>query len=232
MTESLEVIYEDNHLIAINKKTGILVQGDKTGDTPLSDFVKEYLKEKYDKPGAVFVGVIHRLDRPVSGLILFARTSKALDRMNQQFKNREIRKTYLAIVRQQPLKEQDTLIHWLVKNPETNVTKAFDTEVPNGLRSELHYKILGKLDGFYVLEVNPVTGRPHQIRVQLSAMGCPIVGDNKYSYPRGNRDKSICLHARKLSFVHPVKKENLVLEAELPMDAFWQKFAGLIKLMG
>ena len=223
------IIFEDNHLLVINKDAGVLVQGDKTGDTPLSDLAKAYVKEKYQKPGEVFMGVIHRIDRPVSGLVLMARTSKALERMNEQFKNREIEKKYLAVVRNRPPANAGNLVHWLIKNPETNVTKAYEKEVPNSMRSELNYKLIGELDGFYLLEVNPITGRPHQIRVQLASMNCPIVGDNKYGYPRGNKDKSICLHAHSVKFMHPVKKEEMQLFAALPQDNFWQKFLPLVK---
>jgi 23S rRNA pseudouridine1911/1915/1917 synthase len=225
----MRIIFEDNHLLVINKDTGVLVQGDKTGDTPLSDLAKAYVKEKYQKPGEVFMGVIHRIDRPVSGLVLMARTSKALERMNEQFKNREIEKKYLAVVRNRPPANAGNLVHWLIKNPETNVTKAYEKEVPNSMRSELNYKLIGELDGFYLLDVNPITGRPHQIRVQLASMNCPIVGDNKYGYPRGNKDKSICLHAHQVKFMHPVKKEEMQLFAALPLDPFWQKFLPLIK---
>jgi 23S rRNA pseudouridine1911/1915/1917 synthase len=225
----MRIIFEDNHLLVINKDAGVLVQGDKTGDTPLSDLAKAYVKEKHQKPGEVFMGVIHRIDRPVSGLVLMARTSKALERMNEQFKNREIEKKYLAVVRNRPPANAGNLVHWLIKNPETNVTKAYEKEVPNSMRSELNYKLIGELDGFYLLEVNPITGRPHQIRVQLASMNCPIVGDNKYGYPRGNKDKSICLHAHQVKFMHPVKKEEMQLFAALPQDNFWQKFLPLIK---
>jgi 23S rRNA pseudouridine1911/1915/1917 synthase len=225
----MRIIFEDNHLLVINKDAGVLVQGDKTGDTPLSDLAKAYVKEKYQKPGEVFMGVIHRIDRPVSGLVLMARTSKALERMNEQFKNREIKKKYLAVVRNRPPANAGNLVHWLIKNPETNVTKAYEKEVPNSMRSELNYKLIGELDGFYLLDVNPITGRPHQIRVQLASMNCPIVGDNKYGYPRGNKDKSICLHAHQVKFMHPVKKEEMQLFAALPLDPFWQKFLPLIK---
>jgi 23S rRNA pseudouridine1911/1915/1917 synthase len=225
----MRIIFEDNHLLVINKDAGVLVQGDKTGDTPLSDLAKAYVKEKYQKPGEVFMGVIHRIDRPVSGLVLMARTSKALERMNEQFKNREIEKKYLAVVRNRPPANAGNLVHWLIKNPETNVTKAYEKEVPNSMRSELNYKLIGELDGFYLLDVNPITGRPHQIRVQLASMNCPIVGDNKYGYPRGNKDKSICLHAHQVKFMHPVKKEEMQLFAALPLDPFWQKFSPLIK---
>ncbi len=225
----MRIIFEDNHLLVINKDAGVLVQGDKTGDTPLSDLAKAYVKEKYQKPGEVFMGVIHRIDRPVSGLVLMARTSKALERMNEQFKNREIEKKYLAVVRNRPPANTGNLVHWLIKNPETNVTKAYEKEAPNSMRSELNYKLIGELDGFYLLDVNPITGRPHQIRVQLASMNCPIVGDNKYGYPRGNKDKSICLHAHQVKFMHPVKKEEMQLFAALPLDPFWQKFLTLIK---
>jgi len=225
----MRIIFEDNHLLVINKDAGVLVQGDKTGDTPLSDLAKAYVKEKYQKPGEVFMGVIHRIDRPVSGLVLMARTSKALERMNEQFKNREIEKKYLAVVRNRPPANAGNLVHWLIKNPETNVTKAYEKEVPNSMRSELNYKLIGELDGFYLLDVNPITGRPHQIRVQLASMNCPIVGDNKYGYPRGNKDKSICLHAHQVKFMHPVKKEEMQLFAALPQDNFWQKFLPLVK---
>lgn len=225
----MRIIFEDNHLLVINKDAGVLVQGDKTGDTPLSDLAKAYVKEKYQKPGEVFMGVIHRIDRPVSGLVLMARTSKALERMNEQFKNRAIEKKYLAVVRNRPPANAGNLVHWLIKNPETNVTKAYEKEVPNSMRSELNYKLIGELDGFYLLDVNPITGRPHQIRVQLASMNCPIVGDNKYGYPRGNKDKSICLHAHSVKFMHPVKKEEMQLFAALPLDPFWQKFLTLIK---
>lgn len=225
----MRIIFEDNHLLVINKDAGVLVQGDKTGDTPLSDLAKAYVKEKYQKPGEVFMGVIHRIDRPVSGLVLMARTSKALERMNEQFKNRAIEKKYLAVVRNRPVANTGNLVHWLIKNPETNVTKAYEKEVPNSMRSELNYKLIGELDGFYLLEVNPITGRPHQIRVQLASMNCPIVGDNKYGYPRGNKDKSICLHAHQVKFMHPVKKEEMQLIAALPQDNFWQKFFPLTK---
>jgi 23S rRNA pseudouridine1911/1915/1917 synthase len=224
----MRIIFEDNHLLVINKDAGVLVQGDKTGDTPLSDLAKAYVKEKYQKPGEVFMGVIHRIDRPVSGLVLMARTSKALERMNDQFKNRHIEKKYLAVVRNQPPATAGNLVHWLIKNPETNVTKAYEKEVPNSMRSELNYRLIGNLDGFYLLEVNPITGRPHQIRVQLASMNCPIVGDNKYGYPRGNKDKSICLHAHSVKFMHPVKKEEMQLFAALPLDSFWQKFSTLL----
>lgn len=219
-----DVLYEDNHLIAINKRAGDVVQIDETGDLPLDEMVKQFLAIKYNKPGTAFLGVAHRLDRPVSGLILFAKTSKALDRMNAIFKNREIKKTYFAVVRKKPAKAKGKLINWLIKDPKKNVVKAFDYEAKGTQYCELDYQVLAELDGYYLLKVNPLTGRSHQIRVQLSTMGCPIVGDNKYGYPRGSRKGSICLHARQLEFIHPVKKEPIKIFAKLPKDGFWEKF--------
>jgi len=222
-----DVLYEDNHLIAVNKRSGDIVQVDDTGDESLDEKVKKYLAKKYNKANGAFLGVVHRLDRPVSGVILFAKTSKALDRINAMFKNREMHKTYWAVVRQKPVPTQGTLIHWLVKNPQKNVTKAHDKEVLGSLRSELNYKLIAELNGYYLIEVDPVTGRPHQIRVQLSTLNCPIVGDNKYGYPRGSLKKSICLHAKRLQFIHPVKKEPVDIYAPLPKDGFWDKFEDL-----
>jgi 23S rRNA pseudouridine1911/1915/1917 synthase len=220
----LSVLFEDNHLIAINKQSGTLVQGDETGDEPLSESVKMYIKEKYGKPGAVFLGVVHRIDRPVSGVVVFARTSKSLERMNALFKNRETKKTYWALVANKPAKAEDTLVHWLVKDEKKNKTTAYKREHPEGSRSELSYKVLGNQAGLYLLEVNPITGRPHQIRVQLASMGCPIVGDLKYGFEKANPDASICLHARELSFVHPVKNEPVTITAPLPKNEFWNRF--------
>jgi len=219
-----DVLFEDNHLIAICKRAGDIVQVDETRDEPLEDMVKRYIAAKYNKPNSAFLGVVHRLDRPVSGVILFAKTSKALERMNALFKNREVKKTYWAVVRNRPAKPSGTLIHWLVKNPKTNVVTAHNTEVPGSQRAELSYRLLGELGGYYLIEVDPLTGRSHQIRVQLSTMGCPIVGDNKYGYPRGSRKGSICLHARRLQFIHPVKKEPVNIFAKLPVDGFWERF--------
>lgn len=224
-----DVLYEDNHLIAVNKRAGDIVQVDDTMDEPLDEKVKKYIAVKYSKPNGAFLGVVHRLDRPVSGVILFAKTSKALDRINKLFKGREMHKTYYAITRKRPIPETGNLVHWLVKNPQKNVTKAHDKEVQGSLRSELNYKLVGELDGYYVIEVDPITGRPHQIRVQLSTLGCPIVGDNKYGYPRGSLRKSICLHARRLQFIHPVKNEPVLIVAPLPKDGFWDKFEGLVR---
>lgn len=224
-----DVLYEDNHLIAVNKRAGDIVQVDDTGDESLEEKVKKYLAKKYNKPNGAFLGVVHRLDRPVSGVILFAKTSKALDRVNQMFKSREMKKTYWAVVRKRPVPESGNLVHWLVKNPQKNVTKAHDQEVTGSLRSELNYKLIGELDGYYLIEVDPITGRPHQIRVQLSTLGCPIVGDNKYGYPRGSLKRSISLHALRLSFIHPVKKEPVNIFAPLPNDGFWNKFEGFVR---
>lgn len=219
-----DVLYEDNHLIAILKRAGDIVQVDETGDEPLDEMVKKYIAAKYNKPNGAFLGVVHRLDRPVSGVILFAKTSKALERMNAVFKNREVKKTYWAVVRNKPAKDSGTLVHWLVKNPKTNVVTPHLTEVAGSQRAELSYRLLGELGGYYLIEVDPLTGRSHQIRVQLSTLGCPIVGDNKYGYPRGSRKGSICLHARRLQFLHPVKKEPVNIFARLPVDGFWERF--------
>jgi 23S rRNA pseudouridine1911/1915/1917 synthase len=225
-----DVLYEDNHLIAINKRAGDIVQVDDTGDESLDEKVKRYIAKKYSKPNGAFLGVVHRLDRPVSGVIMFAKTSKALERMNALFKSREIHKTYLAVVRNRPEPEAGNLVHWLIKNPQKNVTKPYDHEVQGSLRSELNYKLLGELNGYYLIEVDPITGRPHQIRVQLSTLGCPIVGDNKYGYPRGSLKKSICLHARRIQFIHPIKKEPVDIYAKLPKDGFWDKFEDLARI--
>jgi len=223
-----DILYEDNHLIAVNKRGGDIVQVDDTGDESLDEKVKKYIAKKYNKPNGAFLGVVHRLDRPVSGVILFARTSKSLDRVNKLFKSRQMHKTYLAVVRNRPVPESGNLVHWLVKNPQKNVTKAHDQEVPGSLRSELNYKLIGELGGYYLIEVDPITGRPHQIRVQLSTLDCPIVGDNKYGYPRGSLKKTIALHARRLQFVHPVKNEPVDILAPLPHDGFWEKFEHLV----
>lgn len=220
----LHVIFEDNHLIAINKRAGVLVQGDVTGDIPLSELVKNYIKEKYSKPGAVFLGVVHRLDRPVSGAVVFARTSKSLERMNELFRNRETKKIYNAIVYGKPSKSSDTLVHWLVKDESKNKTTAYKKEHPEGLRSELSYEVISNYGGYSLLEVRPVTGRPHQIRVQLSSMGCPIVGDVKYGAESPNDDGSICLHASRLQFIHPVRKEEITITAPFPSNHLWDNF--------
>lgn len=221
----LEILFEDNHLLAINKRAGVLVQGDSTGDEPLVELCKKYIKEKYSKPGEVFLGVVHRLDRPVSGVVVFARTSKALERMNALFRDRQTKKTYWAIVQNKPKTEKGTLVHWLIKDEIKNKAVAFAKENKEGQRSELSYQLLRQRSGYFLLEVNPVTGRPHQIRVQLASMNCTIVGDLKYGFDQPNSDKSICLHARQLEFVHPVKKEKILLTAPLPSNEFWNLFS-------
>jgi 23S rRNA pseudouridine1911/1915/1917 synthase len=223
-----DILYEDNHLIAVNKRAGDIVQVDDTGDESLDDKVKKYIATKYNKPNGAFLGVVHRLDRPVSGVILFAKTSKALERINAMFKSREMHKTYYAVVRTKPQPETGNLVHWLLKNPQKNVTKAHDHEVQGSQRAELNYKLVCELNGYYLIEVDPITGRPHQIRVQLSTLGCPIVGDNKYGYPRGSLRKSISLHARRLEFIHPIKKETIVIIAPVPKDGFWERFEGMM----
>ncbi len=220
----LKIIYEDNHIIAVNKPSGMLVQGDKTGDETLGDVVKKYLKEKYQKPGDVYLGVTHRIDRPVSGVLLFARTSKALTRLNELFKSRDMKKTYWAIVQNRPAKEEDTLTHWLKKNEAKNMSKAFAKETDGALKCILDYKLISSIDNYHLLEINPHTGRHHQIRVQLAAIGSPIKGDLKYGSKRSNKDGSISLHARKINFEHPVKKEPIEIIAEVPEDVVWRAF--------
>ena len=222
----MQVIYEDNHIIVVSKQSGEIVQGDKTGDTPLSDIVKAYIKEKYAKPGAVFLGVVHRLDRPVSGLVVFARTSKALSRLNAMFANGEVHKTYWAIVETQPQSFPDSslLTHWLVRNEKQNKSYAYDHEVPGSKKAMLRYKVLGHSERYTLLEVQLLTGRHHQIRCQLSAIGCPIKGDLKYGARRSNPDGSISLLSRRVEFIHPVSKESIVLEAPLPDDTLWRAF--------
>ena len=225
----LEVLYEDNHIIAINKRSSDIVQGDKTGDTPLSEFVKQYLKEKYNKPGEVFVGTVHRIDRPVSGIVLFAKTSKALARLNQLFQTKEIQKTYWAVVKNKPSHTKGNLVHYLKKNEAKNTSRAFPRETPGALRSELNYEVIADSDTYFLLEVHPLTGRHHQIRVQLASMGSPIKGDLKYGFDRSNKDASIHLHARKIEFIHPVKKEPLTIIAPVPNEQLWQVFAKLLE---
>lgn len=223
----MEVVYEDNHIIIVNKQSGEIVQGDKTGDRPLSDIVKDYIKEKYAKPGAVFLGVVHRLDRPVSGLVVFARTSKALTRLNDMFRNGEVHKTYWAIVQNPPQQPEGLLQHWLVRNEKQNKSYAYDREKPQAKKAMLKYKVIGHSERYWLLEVNLLTGRHHQIRCQLAAMGCPIKGDLKYGSKRSNPDGSISLMARRVEFVHPVSKQDIVVEAPLPHDTLWQSFSKL-----
>jgi len=217
----VEVLYEDNHIIAVNKKSGDIVQGDKTGDKPLSEFVKDYLRNKYNKPGNVFCGVIHRLDRPVSGLVIFAKTSKGLSRMNELFRNKTIQKTYWAIVEKAPQNTEGRLEHYLIKNQQKNKSRAYLKPYEGALKSVLDYKVLKNLDCYSLLEVHPVTGRHHQIRVQLSTLGSIIKGDLKYGAKRSNKDASICLHAREINFIHPIKKEALKIVAPAPKSAIW-----------
>jgi len=221
------VVYEDNHLLVVNKSPGVLVQGDATGDKPLVEHCKEYIKEKFNKPGAVFLGGVRSINRQESGLVVLARTSKALERMNELFRERETQKTYWAVVNNKPAKESGTLVHWLLKDEKKNKTTAFSRETSGALRSELGYTIIAQAHHLYLLEITPITGRPHQIRVQLASMGCPIVGDVKYGYPDANGDGSINLHARRLEFIHPVKKESIALEAPLPENGFWNNFRNI-----
>jgi 23S rRNA pseudouridine1911/1915/1917 synthase len=221
------IIYEDNHLLVVNKSAGILVQGDSSGDAPLVDLCKDYIGKKYDKPGAVFLGVVHRLDRPVSGIVVLARTSKALERMNRLFREKETDKTYVAVVRNKPPRDEGSLVHWLVKDEKKNKTTAFSRDTTNALRSELAYQVIGQIRHGWVLQVKPLTGRPHQIRVQLASIGCSILGDVKYGDIEANSNGSIYLHARHLSFVHPVRKERLSFTAPFPEFEHWNevKFA-------
>lgn len=218
---NLQILHEDNHIIVVNKRVGDIVQGDKTGDKPLSEVVKEYIKEKYNKPGEVFLGVVHRLDRPTTGIVVFARTSKALTRLNELFSNRETQKIYWAVVKNKPPKDADTLVHFLKRNEKNNTSKAHLKEIPESKKASLDYKIIKALDNYFVLEINLHTGRHHQIRSQLAAIGCPIKGDLKYGFDRSNPDGGIHLHARKLTFVHPVSKEPLEIIAKTPNDVIW-----------
>ncbi len=218
----MQVIYEDNHIIVVAKRSGEIVQGDKSGDRPLTEDVKAYLKEKYAKPGLVFLGVVHRLDRPVSGLVVFARTSKALSRLNEMFRNGSIHKTYWALVQTPPPAEEGELIHWLTRNERQNKSYAYRNEVPGSKKAVLRYRVIGQTDRYTLLEIQLLTGRHHQIRCQLAAMGCPIRGDLKYGAPRSTPDGSISLLARSIEFVHPVSKEIIRLEAPLPEDSLWQ----------
>lgn len=220
----MKVLYEDNHVIIVSKSAGEIVQGDKTGDAPLSETVKQYIAEQYHKPGNVFLGVVHRLDRPVSGVVLFARTSKALSRLSEMFRTRAVRKTYWAIVTAPPQQPEGTLTHWLTRDEKSNKARAYDREVPNSKKAVLDYKLIAKSERYWLLEVELHTGRHHQIRCQLSKMGCPIKGDLKYGSARSNPDGSICLHARRLQFEHPVSKLPIDIVARVPEDRLWTSF--------
>ena len=219
--DNLQILHEDNHIIVVNKRVGDIVQGDKTGDKPLSEIVKEYIKDKYEKPGEVFLGVVHRLDRPTTGIVVFAKTSKALERLNKMFSERETSKTYWAVVKNKPPKSEDNLIHFLKRNEKNNTSKAHLKEVPESKKASLDYKIIKELNNYFALEINLHTGRHHQIRAQLQAIGSPIKGDLKYGFDRSNPDGGIHLHARKLAFTHPVSKEQIEIIAPTPSDAIW-----------
>ncbi len=219
---TLQILHEDNHLMIINKNVGDLIQGDKTGDKPLGELVKAYIKEKYQKPGDVFLGVVHRLDRPTSGVVIFARTSKALERLNKMLREKKVKKTYWAIVKNKPTKTSDTLIHYLKKNPKNNKTTTFRTETEGSKKAILHYKVIQDFDNYTLLEIDLETGRHHQIRAQLAAIGSPIKGDLKYGFNRSNPNGGIHLHARKIEFTHPVSKEIIIIEAKIPyQDPIW-----------
>lgn len=219
--DNLQVLHEDNHIIIVNKRPGDIVQGDKTGDKPLSEVVKSYIKEKYNKPGNVYLGVVHRLDRPTSGIVLFSKTSKALPRLNKLFQEKDAKKTYWAVVKEKPPRESDELIHFMKRNSKQNKSYAHKNEVPDSKKAILDYKLIKELDRYYVLEIDLHTGRHHQIRSQLSAIGSPIKGDLKYGFDRSNRDASIHLHSRELRFIHPVKKEEIHIIAPPPKDPIW-----------
>ncbi len=219
--ENLQVLFEDNHVIIVNKRSGDITQGDKTGDKPLSDVVKEYVKEKYNKAGNVFLGVVHRLDRPTSGVIIFARTSKALERLNKMLRDKTVSKTYWAVIKDTPKKEKDTLINYLKKNPKNNKSSVYTKEITDSKKAILHYNVIKKLDNYSLVEIDLETGRHHQIRAQLSFIGFPIKGDLKYGFNRSNKDGSIHLHARKIVFIHPVTKEQISVIAPTPKEVIW-----------
>jgi 23S rRNA pseudouridine1911/1915/1917 synthase len=224
---SERILFEDNHLLIVNKLPSEIVQGDKTGDEPLSELLKLFIKKKYNKPGNVFMGVVHRLDRPVSGAVVFAKTSKALTRLNKMVKERAIKKTYRAIVKEPPPNESGTLKHFIVRNPKKNKSFAYKKPVDNSKEAVLSYRLIAASNDYYLLEIDLHTGRHHQIRAQLAAIGCPIKGDLKYGFPRSNPDASISLHARKVEFIHPVKKEPLSITAPPPQDALWDYFSNI-----
>jgi len=222
-----EVLYEDNHLIAVYKRSSDLAQGDKSGDDSLDNQVKKYIAEKYKKPGDVYLGVIHRLDRPVSGVLLYARTSKALERLNEMFRTRKVRKIYWAVVKERPPEDEATITHFVKKNERQNKSYTYETEVKGSKEASMSYKIRARSDRFYLLEIELHSGRHHQIRAQLAAIGCPVKGDLKYGFPRSNDDGSISLLARKLEFIHPVKKEEISITAHLPDGDIWHLFKGV-----
>ena len=224
----MEILFEDNHIIAVNKKSSDIVQGDKTGDEPLSEKVKSYIKKNYNKPGEVYLGVTHRLDRPVSGAIMFARTSKALTRLNEMFLKKEVQKTYWAIVKNRPQKDSDYLEHYIVRDQKKNKSFAYNKEVKNSKLAELSYKLIASADNYYLLEVDLHTGRHHQIRCQLTKIGCPIKGDLKYGFPRSNPDGGISLHSRRIELIHPVKKEKMSVIANPPIDPLWDYFLSIL----
>ena len=219
--ENLQVLFEDNHIIIVNKRAGDITQGDKTGDKPLSDVVKEYVKDKYNKPGLVFIGTVHRLDRPTSGIVIFARTSKALERLNKMLREKTINKTYWALVKNPPKKTSDTLINFLKKDTKKNKSFVYKKEIEGSKNAILHYTVIKKLENYFLVEIDLETGRHHQTRTQLSYIGSAIKGDLKYGFPRSNKDGSISLHARKIKFIHPVSKEEIVITAQTPKDVIW-----------
>jgi len=229
MNRDLEerILFEDNHLIIVNKKPSEIVQGDKTGDQPLSELLKDYLKVKYAKPGNVFLGVAHRLDRPVSGIVIFTKTGKALARINEMLRDRSIIKTYWAVVAGKPEKEEELLSNFIVRKEELNKSFITGEKTPGALKAALKYKIIGKSDRYFLLQVELITGRHHQIRAQLAHIGCPIKGDLKYGYPRSNPDGFIHLHARQVAFIHPVTKAEIILTATPPDDLIWNYFKNL-----
>ena len=220
--ENLQILFEDNHIIIVNKRAGDITQGDKTGDKPLSEVVKEYIKDKYNKPGNVYLGVVHRLDRPTSGIIIFAKTSKSLERLNKMLRDKTINKTYWAVVKNHPKKEKDSLINYLKKNPKNNKSSVYQKEIEGSKKAILHYVVIKKLDNYSLLEIDLETGRHHQIRAQISAIGSPIKGDLKYGFDRSNKDGSIHLHARKINFTHPVSKEQISIIAPTPNEVIWK----------
>ena len=221
----MRVVYEDNHVIIVHKESGEIVQGDKTGDKPLSETVKDYIRDKYHKLGNVFLGVVHRLDRPVAGLVVFARTSKALSRLNDMFRNGEVHKTYWAITKNKPAEDEGTLVNWIVRNEKQNKSYVYDKEVPGAKRAELKYRVIAHTENYHLLEVHLLTGRHHQIRCQLAHMGCAIKGDLKYGAPRSNPDGSISLLSREVAFIHPVSKKEIKAESLIPDDRLWRDIA-------